>query len=435
MVSAPNIRKVIVSTPGSIFLIDDVSFNIVPATGPPTIAAHPVGRYVRQGTNVTLTATAYGQAPIVYQWRKDGTNITSGARITGANTPVLAIANALESDSGVYSVFVANSLGSATSSNATLLVSALDHFAWSGIASPQFANAPFAATLRAEDASNQIVSNFNGVVTLTGRTGVLNTTNSILPAAGHTQIGSGNFTLGYSFIPNTNITVTHVRHYFGSKVSIWTDTGTLLASQNVSSTPGTWMETALSTPLVLSAGQQYRVAAYSAGGQYLWRNDMDTSFPHGGINFGVEISGDNFPSNTDSIRWWFVDLRYTVGTSVTVPLTPTAANFVGGLWTGNLRVGQRATDLVLRADDLQGDFGVSNPFNVVGEPRLQVQVSGDILLVVWPLEAAGLMLETSPTLDSNTWTRVLEPPHRIGDQYVLPIYMDRPGGFYRLRRP
>jgi hypothetical protein len=34
--------------------------------------------------------------------------------------------------------------------------------------------------------------------------------------------GDVEYVLGYAFTPNTNLTATHVRHYFGDKISIWT---------------------------------------------------------------------------------------------------------------------------------------------------------------------------------------------------------------------
>jgi len=161
---------------------------------------------------------------------------------------------------------------------------------------------------------NQIAN--SSTVTI-GATGVLDlsgflATNNILGAPVHTANSSGNYTLGYSFTPSTNLLVTHVRSYFGTKVEIWTDTGTLLASQNVVSTPGTWVETPLATPIQLNAGTTYRVAAYTAGGGYYFRSDLGGPFPYGTINQSYEIAGDAFPTGTDSAKWWFVDLRYTV---------------------------------------------------------------------------------------------------------------------------
>ncbi len=50
----------------------------------------------------------------------------------------------------------------------------IDHFEWSPIASPQFRGEPFAVTLTAKDAFNQVVSNYNGAVTLALKLGGLN---------------------------------------------------------------------------------------------------------------------------------------------------------------------------------------------------------------------------------------------------------------------
>ena len=67
--------------------------------------------------------------------------------------------------------------------------------------------------------------------------------------------------LGYA-LRQTNLTVTHVRHYFGSKVSIWTDAARFWRAQNVASVPGSWVETPLASPLALTNGVRYRVGVY-----------------------------------------------------------------------------------------------------------------------------------------------------------------------------
>src|SRR5207249_4046652 len=143
-----------------------------------------------------------------------------------------------------------------------------------------------------------------------------------------------NYTLGYSFTPNTNLTVTHFRHYFGVKVSLWTDSGTLLASQPVVSLNGTWRETALAVPITLLAGQTYRVGVYSGGGNYYGRFDEPSIFPNGVINQELYASGDAFLVNPDGWRYISLDLRYTTGTSVPVALTPLLSGpFTNGSWS------------------------------------------------------------------------------------------------------
>jgi uncharacterized repeat protein (TIGR01451 family) len=170
--------------------------------------------------------------------------------------------------------------------------------------------------------------------------------------------------------------VTHIRSYYGTKVSIWTDAGALLASQTVSGIAGSWTETQLPSPLVLNAGTTYRVAAYTGGGNYYWRSDSLNSFTNGAMNISYEGVGDVFPANSDTARWWFVDLRFSTGSSVPSSITPSVAGpFTNGVWTGNITPLLSATNLVLRADDGNAHSGLSNPFNVALQNDLSLTVS------------------------------------------------------------
>jgi len=241
----------------------------------------------------------------------------------------------------------------------------LDHFEWNPVEPVRPWNMPFPVTIRAIDNFSQVMSNFTGTVKLSAQHAGLLGARSILGSPLHDQSTSGNFTLGYAFRPNTNITVTHVRHYSGSKVSLWTDSGTLLTSVPVSSQPGVWAETRLLTPVVLNANTRYRVGVYSGNSAYYWRNNLSGVFVDGAIEQSYNASGDGFPSSSDNSRWWFVDLRYAVGSLGTVPITPTnSGNFVNGVWSGNVTVQQPGSNIVLLADDGALHSGVSNPFRV-----------------------------------------------------------------------
>src|SRR5207247_721341 len=96
----------------------------------------------------------------------------------------------------------------------------LYRLSWSAISSPQLVNAPFGVTISALDYFNGPATNFNGTVNLSSTVGGGAVTNVILGNIAPTTSSSGNYTLGYRFTPNTNLTVTHVRSYFGTKVSI-----------------------------------------------------------------------------------------------------------------------------------------------------------------------------------------------------------------------
>src|SRR5205085_11195420 len=170
-------------------------------------------------------------------------------------------------------------------------------FTWSNILSPQITNAAITVTIQARDASNQIVTNFVGPVTLRdGATGGV-VSNSILPSPNHTAITALNpSTLGYAFTPGTNLTVRAVRHYFGTKVSVWTDTGVLLLAQPVTSLPGTWVETPLAAPLQLARGTRYRVASYIPSGNSYYASGLPTNFFNGTIDQSYGGAGDGFPT-------------------------------------------------------------------------------------------------------------------------------------------
>ena len=164
--------------------------------------------------------------------------------------------------------------------------------------------------------------------------------------------------------------VTHVSHCFGNKVSIWTDTGTLLASVSYTSSAGTWTETALATPLQLHAGTKYRVATYTGGigNAYYWRSDMDNAFPDGTIDTSYQRSGDSFPTTSDNVRWWFVGLRYNVGLPAPIAISPSSTTFSGGVWAGSVTVHDTATGMYLRADDGNGHKVDSATFDVAPAP-------------------------------------------------------------------
>ncbi|HOX55770.1 MAG TPA: M36 family metallopeptidase [Candidatus Paceibacterota bacterium] len=308
------------------------------------------------------------------------------------------------------------------------------HFTWDPIASPQCASVPFNVTIRARNDADGIATKFTGVLALTA--GDLLTTNTILAAPSLVySVGGNPYTAGYSFAPSTNLTVTHVRHYFGTKVSIWTDAGTLVASRDVTSTGGTWLQTALATPVQLTAGTTYRVAAYSGGGTYYCRTDLGSNFPNGIIMQSYRSSGDAFPTVSDTARWWLVDLAYTALAGY--PLTPTVSgNFVQGVWTGSLTVGQTASNVILRADDGVRPVAAANPIEVVGMPGIETERFGNMMLFIWPLWPVGspaFTLESSTNLLPLSWVPIAQPPLQIEDSYVVPVYMFEPQRYYRLK--
>lgn len=78
---------------------------------PPVITDQSGSLTVDPGEPVTFSVTVTGSAPLSYQWRKDGVDITD------ATTSSYTIPSAQELDEGAYRCYIANSAGTKTNSN------------------------------------------------------------------------------------------------------------------------------------------------------------------------------------------------------------------------------------------------------------------------------------------------------------------------------
>jgi len=107
---------VVTNSAGSV-TSSNATLTVTTAAVAPSITAQPANATVAAGQTATFSVTASGTAPLSYQWRKGGTNI-SGATSASYTTPATSSANTGE----LFSVVVTNSAGSVTSSNATLTV-------------------------------------------------------------------------------------------------------------------------------------------------------------------------------------------------------------------------------------------------------------------------------------------------------------------------
>lgn len=256
----------------------------------------------------------------------------------------------------------------------------LHHFNLTAVSTPQLVNGPFPVTITAVDAVNNLVSGFGGTVSLWGVLGSNSSPSSTMMGNPSWEVGAnGPVTIGYSFTPTNNITVTHIRHYSPGKVSIWTDGGVLLASQNVPGPELVWQESPLASPLGLMAGNTYRIGLYIGADQfYYYRNSAGPfAFADGTIDHRHSFPGDAFPSVNSGLDgyWPFVDIRYVPGL-FTIPVSPnTTANFVNGIWTGSISVTQAVANLRLHAENVTGQAGEGNSFTVLATNDLALTAS------------------------------------------------------------
>ena len=265
----------------------------------------------------------------------------------------------------------------------------LDHFTFSPIVSPQDARVPFALTVTACDASNIVVTNFNGFVALTG---------SVSNAPGYwfdfeegdfsqwTPLNLGNSPGPYQIVP------------FDVPGLGYTSLAFRIAA-NLGAADG------ITRPVALQAGVPYQISVDIASENEGGGINGDPGTAHllvgsqeiGTFNFGVfgEIGSQVFrtnlaalfypPTNGDyqlSIRFdrgYFESGVWNYADNVRVrtpPLTPLwLAYFTNGIWTGNLTVGASATNLLLHVDDENGDFGNAAPFDVADYADVALQTS------------------------------------------------------------
>ncbi|MEW6305287.1 MAG: immunoglobulin domain-containing protein, partial [Verrucomicrobiota bacterium] len=76
---------------------------------PPTITQPPVAINITQGQTISLSVQVDGSPTLTYQWKRNGSNVTDGGRVSGATSPSLTITSATVADAGSYTVSVTNS--------------------------------------------------------------------------------------------------------------------------------------------------------------------------------------------------------------------------------------------------------------------------------------------------------------------------------------
>ena len=90
---------------------------LLPAAVAPSIAQQPASQSVVAGASATFAVTATGDAPLSYQWQRNGTDIA------GAGSSTFTLGTALLPDQGfAFTAKVSNAAGTVISSTATLSV-------------------------------------------------------------------------------------------------------------------------------------------------------------------------------------------------------------------------------------------------------------------------------------------------------------------------
>ena len=84
---------------------------------PPTITTQPADTTVRAGQRARFSVAATGTPPLLYQWTKNGLNISGATKASYTTPPTTAADNG-----ALFAVTVSNLAGSVTSNNGILTV-------------------------------------------------------------------------------------------------------------------------------------------------------------------------------------------------------------------------------------------------------------------------------------------------------------------------
>ena len=88
---------------------------------PPTITSPPASLTLTQGNSATFSVTVTGDGPMHYRWLQNGTNLLD-PQLSTPRLSTLTLSNVQPAAAGNYTVIVTNEVGTATSSEARLIV-------------------------------------------------------------------------------------------------------------------------------------------------------------------------------------------------------------------------------------------------------------------------------------------------------------------------
>ena len=420
---------------------------------PPTFTIQPVNLTVRQGNLAVFEVSASGTAPLSYQW------LFQGVFLNGATNANLIMQNVQFNQEGTYNVFVFNAFGSLVSSNAVLTVLAPPLI----LAQPTNqtvllgANVSFAVTATGSlplsyhwyfNGTTSLTTTTNGVLTLTNIGTAQAGNYSVQISNAYGQVASSNALLSV-FVPpqitaqptNLNLTVgatatftvtatgsTNLAYqwYWNTNNPILRATNATLTLTNVQ-TNNIGVYSVLVTNIAGSAASSNAVLLVNLGYHFTWTTIPSPRFVN--VPFAITIQAKNLTNNIVTNFTGAVNFSSSLGLPVQPPWS---GPFVRGTWTGSVSVGQTTNNLVLQAIDGFGDLGVANPINIVATPGLGGLRSGTSLLLFWPTNIPGFVVETSPRLNSTNWAPTSQS-FEFGNTNVEIIDTTGSNAFYRLR--
>ena len=326
----------------------------------------------------------------------------------------------------------ANGAGETGASNTFAVQSApLASFASSTIASPQTANVAFPLTLTAKDANGYTITDYEGTVNLNGwAVGSSSVTNVLLldQSVNH-YLATALSTLGLNYTlyltddnfesalastnPSNTLAIVNAPGATNSFASVSSfvsaggrmifEDGSLKAQPSLAATLDATVANSFTTPLPvydwggssfftgLTSPVDFAKSSWIVDGDYLQPTSAGTAVAgfrsttttnRAAVVVGnagrTILDGFLFDDAVDATT--IVQLAENEIRAVTapIPISPTTATFVDGVWTGNITVSQAVSSMYLRISDGSGHASNSNAFTVAAASSSYVYQSGTL---------------------------------------------------------
>lgn len=406
---------------------------------PPSISTQPVSQIARINSTVTLLVNVTGTGPFTWQWSFNGAPLSESSTFIGTASNLLTITDVQFGNAGQYSVAIIGLGGATNSQPATLTVvpepSAVIYTNAGSIYVQDFNSLPNPGT-------NTV--NTDDPVTVNNVTYSLNNPFDLafpVQATGAGGLGLSNTLSGWyglgeiasKFGASAGDQSTGGLISFGPTNSAATNRALgLLATSSTG-------PTAFSLKLINGSSMTLTQMNLSFVGQ-LWRQQPTAKT----LVFGyrVDAATNDFSTN---VTEWVPALNVSFATNAS------ASGVNGPLATAQLSISQQriadwapgaALWLIWQMPDASGSgqgLAIDDlNFSATGAPvtvNLSVALSGNSVMISWPVSASGFVLEFNNDLSNTTgWSAVALPSVGSGDMNTVQVPATGTAQFFRLKR-
>ena len=375
-------------------LPEPVAAHYLAAGEPPSILTDLDSQYLWYASvPFDLSVLVSGSPPLAYQWKRNGTNLSDSATVSGSHSSTLVLSPTALTDSGSYHVVITNQSGAVTSTVAAVTMLSRLGFndygsGWSGNGHAQF---PFIGYLELTDGTgNEASSSFFSAPVYVGGFQASFTYEDVSDGSAadgmafvvqndpreDTALGAAGGGLGYNGITNS----------VALEFNIYSANGVGFAVRTNGVTGPPYASTA---PVNLASGDL-----------------IDVSLTY--LNGVLSLSLSDATAHTS----------FTTNLSLNIPA------LVGGT---TAYVGFTGADGSVPSQQFVSDFTYFGLIGLAIEPAPSQGVT-----LNWPASAGGYVLQQSAAVKPTSWTNVTTSPVAVGqvNQVTLPASASR--GFYRL---